>query len=708
MESYGKLGNRTTVLFGSKPLPLTVAGVQDAVAVAPGNSHTCALRATGGVVCWGNNFAGQIGNGTAVDTPPVLSPTPASGLSDAIALAAGGHTSCAVRATGAVMCWGSNFSGVGGVNPHIANPIVTPTLVSGLPAAVAVAVGDRHTCASRADGTVWCWGGNSIGQLGNGTITSNPDGAPPAPVGGLADVASTGTGGAWTCARRVQGSMACWGRNAEGQLGDGTAATALVPTAVSGLAGSISARDLLAGRAHTCAQRSAGTAACWGKNDLGQLGNGSVTAALLPAAVHDLIDAGGVGEATSDHACVRRGDGTVSCWGDNDVQQTGDHFTGALYTPTPFAVVGVGEVTQVATGELHSCALKGDGNVLCWGGNAEGQLGSGTTDTIIGVPYPVQGLTGAIAIGAGVAHTCALRAGGRVSCWGRNSSGQLGDGTSTQALAPVPVSGLTDAVAIALGAEHTCALRATGTLLCWGKNSRGQLGNGTLVRSLVPSPVNLAGVLASGTASALAAGAEHTCAVLRGSQVTCWGDNSFGQFGDGTTVSRSAPATVVLAAGRKLQNVGGVTAGANHTCALRGDGQPLCWGQNGGGQLGDNSTKDRLSAIEVPSFRFNVDPAATLGRQGRIATVTALVNCPEGQHVQVRLSLSQGGVSGEGVAAGACTGGLARFEVTLPSRGRAGFAPGPAQAEAEAVVRDAGQVVDTQRWARAVELVFGP
>ena len=690
-QSEGRLGNGSTAL-SFQALPVNVPGVLDAVAVSPGQAHTCALRATGQVLCWGRNFEGEIGNGGTVS--PQLSPVTVPGVSNAVAITAGFHGNCALRADGAVLCWGANSDGSGGTDPHVANPIVNATLVTGISGAVAIAMGTRHTCAVRGDGRVFCWGGNAIGQLGNGTITTGFEPHPtPAEVPGLSGVVAIGAGAAWTCARRADGTMFCWGRNVEGQLGNGTNANAPSPVAVLDFAGSISARGIVAGTAHTCARRSEGTATCWGQNDLGQLGNGSTTDALEPVAVASLNDIAALGDANGNHTCARRPDGTVACWGDNAVQQTGDRFTGALYNTAPVAVVGIDQVIQVATGAQHTCALKSDGTVFCWGGNAEGQLGSGFTDTILGAPFQVPGLANAVAIGAGVAHTCALLASGAVTCWGKNDSGQLGNGTSAGTLAPVPVNSVTDAVAITLGAHHTCALRAGGSVLCWGLNSRGQLGNGTTINRLLPGKVDV-------TAIAIAAGSEHTCAVIPGGTVTCWGGNGFGQLGDGTDRARPTPGPNVA----KLANVAALTAGAYHTCALRGDGQPLCWGRNDGAQVGDGTSTNRLVAVELPSFRFNVDPVVDLQVRGRFASVTALVNCPVGSHVLVRVTLVQGSVVGHGVGLGVCTDRLEGFEITVHAHGRTRFVPGPAEAEADAVVRGRGRAVETQHWSRSVNV----
>jgi len=186
---------------------------------------------------------------------------------------------------------------------------------------------------------------------------------------------------------------------------------------------------------------------------------------------------------------------------------------------------------RLAAGSGHTCQVNDDGTVRCWGSNSSGQIGDGTSGTNRRIPVPVSGLTNAVAIAAGGSHTCALLASGTVSCWGLNGDGRLGDGTQTDRPTPVPVSGLFNAVAIATGGRHSCALLASGTARCWGSNNRGQLGDGgggLDIRRLTSVPVILE------NAVGIAALADHTCALLGNGSGVCWGDNSQGQLGDGT------------------------------------------------------------------------------------------------------------------------------------------------------------------------------
>jgi len=243
------------------------------------------------------------------------------------------------------------------------------------------------------------------------------------------------------------------------------------------------------------------------------------------------------------------------------------------------------------------------GGVKCWGDNAYGQLGDGTTTDSL-TPVDVIGLASDVAaVDAGFSHTCARTTAGGVKCWGDNFSGQLGDGTTTDQAAPVDVSGLTSGVAaIAAGGAHTCALTTEGGLKCWGHNFYGQVGDGSTTASR-PTPVDVSG-LTSGVA-AVVAGDSHTCALTTAGGVKCWGQNYYGELGDGTTCCgdpshRATPANV----SGLTSGVATIAAGTHHTCALTSAGGAKCWGNNQYGQLGDGTTccsetQSRIVPVDV-------------------------------------------------------------------------------------------------------------
>ena len=340
---------------------------------------------------------------------------------------------------------------------------------------------------------------------------------------------------------------------------------------------------------HTCATVAGGGLKCWGHNGYGQLGDGTTTNKSVPNNVSGL--GSGISEIAANgyFTCAIDAGGGVKCWGYNEFLQLGDGTTTNRIVPTNVSGLGSG-VAAIATGVYHTCAIVPGGGVKCWGQNEDGQLGDGTT-TVRTVPTDVSGLgSGVTAIAAAGGHTCAIVAGGGVKCWGYNNHGQLGDGTTTARTVPTDVSGLGSGVtAIATGVYHTCAIVAEGGAKCWGENSYGQLGDGSFTDKSVPTSVS--GLESDVTA--IAAG-RHTCAIVRGG-AKCWGRNNYGQLGDSSTTDKSVPASVSgLESG-----VTAIATGERHTCATTTGGRLKCWGDNGYGQLGDCTTTLRLTPVNV-------------------------------------------------------------------------------------------------------------
>jgi alpha-tubulin suppressor-like RCC1 family protein len=305
---------------------------------------------------------------------------------------------------------------------------------------------------------------------------------------------------------------------------------------------------------------------------------------VMPLSVHPadkLISAGWI------HSCIVTGPGVVKCWGSNESGRLGDGSGVAHSTPVQVAGLTSGFVA-VAAGTSHTCALRGDGVVLCWGKNQAGQLGDGTT---IDRAVPVAVFTNATSIDARGGVTCATNATGDAYCWGDNTNGQLGDGTTTERHSPVMVATSIKFSEITVGNDHVCGLSLSQAAYCWGDNSKGQLGdNGTADSTSPVAPKSLGANLAS-----LTTGRSHTCAATASGDTQCWGNNGYGQVGDGTTASRIAPTAV----SGPLANTTLLSAGEYHTCAVTTTGTAWCWGRNDSGQLGIGTTTGKSAPAKL-------------------------------------------------------------------------------------------------------------
>jgi alpha-tubulin suppressor-like RCC1 family protein len=603
----GRLGDGSTT---DATAPVTVSGLDNAVSLSAGGGHTCAVTGNGRVQCWGSNSDGQLGDGNGGTTffePPAFSlvPVTVSGLSDAVAVFTGDEHSCAVTKTGRVQCWGGNVYGQLGDGSR--TKALTPVTVSGLNDVVSVSPAGTHTCALTADGLVRCWGENLYGQLGDGSTT---DALTPVTVSGLNDVVAVAAGysnpgtnrAAHTCAVKGDGSVWCWGANYFGQLGDGSYLDSLTPVMVVGLtnAVSVSAGSNPRGQSgvHTCAVTADGLVQCWGENESGQLGAVRAQDDLTPVTVAGLSDAIAV-SAGGVHTCALRSGGRVQCWGGKYSYRMPNGDGSTTNALKPVTVSGLSGAVAVSAGSGHSCALTNDGGAQCWGGSGQGQLGDGSTTNAL-TPVSVHGLSGALSVSSGNSHSCAVESEGHARCWGLNLSGQLGDGSTRIAWAPVTVSGLSDAVAVSAAGNHSCAVTGFGRVQCWGDNEYGQLGDGSRTEALTP-------VTVSGLSDmvAVSAGDYHTCAVTRSGIVKCWGSNFAGQLGDGSRTDALTPVTV-----SDLNDAVAVSADGQHTCVLTSGGRVQCWGDNEYGQLGDGSRTEALTPVTVSGLSDMVEVSA--------------------------------------------------------------------------------------------------
>ena len=351
--------------------------------------------------------------------------------------------------------------------------------------ASSLALGDTTSCAVLTDGALWCWGRNENGQLAIGSIDSavagklwpTPASAVAQKVGGV-ELANLGPNSA--CAVTAKGKVWCWGDNQFGQLGAGGGASSKdQPTPVE-LDDTAAYSHVAMGFTHGCGLRTDGKVACWGLGNNGQLGDGKGTASKSPVLTIDLPVAEAVvaGEAFT---CVRTLNLDAYCWGSNGQGQLGDGSGGtSKESKVPMKVLGLGNVSAITAGRAHACARLTSGEIWCWGANTQGQLGQGTTSLPKNKPYKVTLTFSADAVVAAHDTTCAWQNGGQLACWGRNDGGQLGvkgNSTSTSAT-PLLIGGFVGLSEVALGSRHACAIVNGGHVVCWGDHLNGQLGVG--------------------------------------------------------------------------------------------------------------------------------------------------------------------------------------------------------------------------------------
>jgi alpha-tubulin suppressor-like RCC1 family protein len=346
-----------------------------------------------------------------------------------------------------------------------------------------ISAGYAHSVELKSDGTVWTWGDNSGHQLGAGSSFTASYSSVALPVSGISGVIAVAAGENHTLALKSDGTVWAWGENDHGQMGDPTiTATGAVisfsdvPNQVPSLSG-ITA--IAAGTDFSLALDNSGTVWVWGRNDLGQLGDNGSADQYAPEKV-TATGFSGIGKiaAGASHAIAVTADGSgVWTWGYNNHGQLGIGTTGLAFANFPVQITGLSGVASVAGGDFNSFALKSDGTVAAWGYNAAGQLGNGS-NTDSDVPVPVNTLTGVTSVSAGYSQTIALKSDGTIWAWGADASGELGNGTTTGSNTPL-ANGFTAATGCSAGYFFTLALKNDGTAWAWGDNVSGQLGNAT-------------------------------------------------------------------------------------------------------------------------------------------------------------------------------------------------------------------------------------
>lgn len=594
--------------------------------------HSIALKPDGSVWTWGSNSSGRLGIGSQIaqNKPVRVKGVNGNGfLNGIISVSAGGSHNLALGVDGTVWSVGSNFYGQLGDGTTTSK--FTPIRVKGMNGSglltdvVAIAGGSHHSAVLKSDGTVWSWGQNQYGQLGEGSNTNRTfpvQAAGENGVGVLSDIIAIDAGPTYMLALQSDGTVWSWGHNLVGRLGDGTTINRSTPVKVKGPGGVgvLSNIVQVSAGSHSLALTADGKVWSWGTNGMGQLGDNTTIDRFTPVAVLAPGGSGLISGVSSisagggAYSLALKTDGSVWGWGSNYLGLLGIG-TGISYSRTPLQVKnedgnGVfAQGAQIAAGEYHALAVKSNGEYWGWAHNTFGQLGNGNNDhqdlPVRVVELASTGIAMTRDIGLGDYYNVTLKPDGTVWSWGYNASGRLGDGTATNRKTPVQVKGaggsgaLSDVVSISTGESHTIVLKSDGTVWSWGINFDGRLGDSTTINRNAPVQVmGPTGMLTDVTA--VSAGTNHSVALKSDGTVWSWGSNTYGRLGDGTTTTRNTPVQVKGNGGTGfLTNIVAVSAGGQHTLALSSDGTLWAWGYNYNGQLGDGTTVNRSTPVQV-------------------------------------------------------------------------------------------------------------
>lgn len=603
---YGEAGNGTT----SRVFPpqLNMPSGYGLISIDIKDEHAIAIGAQGALYAWGTNATGQLGDGT---TNPSSTPKIVDG-GEWVCACAGSWHSAGIKSDGTLWTWGENQSGQLGLGDNSRRYTPTqvwhpsnPPLVNN--AWKSVACGKNTTLAIKVDGSLWAWGNDGYGQLGDGGGSTNRN--IPTRVGTSIDWASAAIRSDHALALKANGALYAWGRNHMGQLGLGNTTDQYAPIRVGSSNEWVA---ISAGEESSYALRANGSLWSWGNNTWGQLGNGTTTSRATPGSVSSSSNNWVAVSAGAQWAMAMRADGTVLSWGIfglNDVQGTILGRTTTLAgsrSPGNVEITGKAGQGALAGGYWHSGMIKSDGTLWTFGNGFYGELGLNDFDRTTSPEKVVS--TSPASPGnqwsqfqGGTAHSVALQADGRLWTTGTNDVGQLGrtGGTTTRFNMVGSDQTWTQ---VRSGGAHVLALRSNGTLWAWGSNNRGQLGDNTNTNRF--SPVSIPAPTASAPRYwvAISAGQDHSAGILSDGSLWTWGNGEYGKLGLGSTSNKRVPNAVNLTNEGPYRWVA-VECGYMHTVALRADGSLWAWGHNGFGEVG----RGYIGGEQITPLRIGTD-----------------------------------------------------------------------------------------------------
>ncbi|NQX71915.1 RCC1 repeat-containing protein, partial [Paenibacillus alba] len=644
LNNWGQIGIGT---IGIEGVPKQVWYISGVSAVAAGSLHTLALKSDGTVWAWGSNDSGELGNGSK---QTAYVPTQISGLSGVKQIYAKGSTNFAIKADGTVWAWGSNNVGQLGNGSTVNVP--TPVQI-GINNVASIAPGGSHTLAVKNDGTVWAWGSNNVGQIGNGSIINV---STPVQVSGLSGITSAAAAmDGHSVVLKNDGTMWSWGLNTYGQLGDGTVTNRLTAVQVQkNVAPTVNLTWPLGTQVSPTVATTSKPTIAWSLSDAANTVFTSYQVQVLDASGLSVVDSGIVSQSTTatsgswvvttalasnqtyqvkmrqkdsatwsnwttvgwlkttveitntsrvsagtSFSIAVQNDGMMQAWGDGSVGQLGDGLTNR--ETTSVQVLNLSDVASAQAGASHVVALKKDGTVWTWGYNGSSQLGDASSTNRLLPVQVIRGLSDIQMVAAGDNHTVALKNDGTVWAWGLNNCGQIGIGTTGIEGAPKQVWYISGVSAVAAGSLHTLALKSDGTVWAWGYNGSGELGNGSKQTAYVPTQISgLSGVKQIYTKG------STNFAIKADGTVWAWGSNNVGQLGNGSTVNVPTPVQI------GINNVASIAPGGSHTLAVKNDGTVWAWGSNNVGQIGNGSTINVSTPVQVSGLSGITSAAAAM------------------------------------------------------------------------------------------------
>jgi len=521
-----------------------------------GSSHTCGIDA-GELFCWGSDFHGKVGNGSA-SSSNVTAPEKIGSSDDWTHISAGSSHTCGID-TGKLFCWGSDRQGQVGNGPASSSNVIAPERIGSSDSWTHISAGG-HTCGID-DGELFCWGSDSQGQVGNGSVFSSNVTAPER-IGSSDDWSDISTRDDYTCGINT-GVFFCWG-DTSWERDEITAPERI---------GSSDDWTHISAGGHTCGIDT-GKLFCWGSDYRGQIGNGPASYSYVsaPERIGSSDDWTHIATGSS-HTCSID-DGKLFCWGISNVSSNSSAHVNA-----PERIDSSNAWTHISAGRSHSCGIDA-GKLFCWGHDDYGQIGNGPASSSI-APEKVGASDDWTHISAGGYHSCGIDD-GKLFCWGRDSYAQLGNGSvsSSDVTAPERIGSSDAWTHISSGWLHTCGIDA-GKLFCWGHDDYGQIGNGSASSSDVTAPERIG---LSDSWTHISAGNSHTCGIDAG-KIFCWGKNTAGQVGnDSASYSNIiSPERIGLS-----DSWTHISAGNSHTCGIDA-GKIFCWGKNTAGQVGNDS-----------------------------------------------------------------------------------------------------------------------